>query len=373
MSAKIALYPGDGIGPEVTAEAVACLEALDARHRIGFSFEEATIGGAAIDATGGKTALPEQATRLGETADGALLGAVGGPKWDDPKASVRPEQALLGIRKHLELFANLRPVKTVESMLGASTLKPEVVRGVDILVIRELTGGIYFGKPSERRQGPKGREAVDTMLYDESEVRRVVEVAFDLARQRRKKVTSVDKANVLSTSRLWREVATEVAARNRDVAYEDLLVDAMAMHLIRRPKDFDVIVTENLFGDILTDEAAMLPGSMGLLPSASLGPRRSRRKATDGVEREVVFGLYEPIHGSAPDIAGKGIANPLAAILSAAMMLRFSLGEPAAAADLERAVDAALARGLRTADLAAPGEKAVSTKEMGEAVRAALR
>ena len=373
MSATIALYPGDGIGPEVTEEAVACLKTLDSRFGLGLAFESAMIGGAAIDATGGRTALPDEALRLGERADGALLGAVGGPRWDDPKSTVRPEQALLGVRKHLELFANLRPVRTMDALLDASTLKPEVVRGVDILVIRELTGGIYFGKPSERRNGPSGREAVDTMVYTEPEVRRVVEAAFDRARLRRKKVTSVDKANVLSTSRLWREVAHEVAARYPDVAYEDLLVDAMAMHLIRRPRDFDVIVTENLFGDILTDEAAMLPGSMGLLPSASLGTRRGRRRASDGVERDVTFGLYEPIHGSAPDIAGKGVANPLAAILSAAMMLHFSLGEPAAAAALEGAVEKVIAGGLRTADLAMPGENSVSTREMGEAVRAALR
>jgi len=371
LSARIAVFPGDGIGPEVTAEAIECLRAVDRRFDLGLEFESAIIGGHAIDETG-TTALPDAALRLAEKADAALLGAVGGPKWDDPKAAVRPEQALLGLRKHLELFANLRPVKTIEALLGASTLKPEVLRGVDVLVIRELTGGIYFGKPSERRNGAHGREAVDTMYYTEPEVRRVVEAAFSLARQRRRKVTSVDKANVLSTSRLWREVANEVAAENRDVAYEDLLVDAMAMHLIRRPRDFDVVVTENMFGDILTDEAAMLPGSMGLLPSASLGTRRARRRGKDGVEREVVFGLYEPIHGSAPDIAGKGLANPLAAILSSAMMLRFSLGAPAAADALERAVDAVLARGLRTADLVAPGEKAASTREMGEAVRKAL-
>jgi 3-isopropylmalate dehydrogenase len=371
LSAKIALFPGDGIGPEVTAEAVACLQAIDRRHQLGLEFEKAIIGGHAIDELG--TALPDSALRLGEQADAALLGAVGGPKWDDPKASVRPEQALLGLRKGLELFANLRPVRTVDALLGASTLKPEVLRGVDILVIRELTGGIYFGQPSERRGGGSGREAVDTMFYTEGEVRRVVEVAFDLARQRKKKVTSVDKANVLSTSRLWREVAHEVAAQHRDVAYEDLLVDAMAMHLIRRPRDFDVIVTENMFGDILTDEAAMLPGSMGLLPSASLGTRRSKRTGPGGEPREAIFGLYEPIHGSAPDIAGKAIANPLAAILSAAMLLRFSLGAAEAAAELESAVDRVLARGLRTADLAASGERAISTREMGDAVRAELR
>ncbi len=362
---RIAVLPGDGIGPEVTAEAVACLRTVAERTGLSLEFEEAIIGGRAIDEIG--IPLPEPTLRLARQSDAVLLGAVGGPKWDDPKAKVRPEQALLGLRQELGLFANLRPVKAVEALLGSSTLKPEVVRGVDILVIRELTGGIYFGEPSERRQGPAGREAVDTLFYTEEEVRRVVQVAFDLARGRRKKVTSVDKANVLSSSRLWREVAHEVAAENPDVAYEDVLVDAMAMHLIRRPRDFDVIVTENMFGDILTDEAAMLPGSMGLLPSASLGDRR--RELASGT---AIFGLYEPIHGSAPDIAGKGVANPLAAILSAALLLRFSLANEQAAGLIESAVDRVLARGLRTADLVGPGEPAVSTQEMGAAVRAEI-
>ncbi|MFP6663223.1 MAG: 3-isopropylmalate dehydrogenase [Deltaproteobacteria bacterium] len=370
MSAKIAVFPGDGIGPEVTKEAVACLQTLDEQAGIGFEFEEALLGGIAIDALG--VPLPEATVALAKDADACLLGAVGGPKWDDPRAKVRPEQALLGIRQELELFANLRPVVQNEALIAASTLKPEVVRGVDILVIRELTGGIYFGKPSERRDGPQGREAVDTLFYTEGEVRRVVEVAFDMARKRRGRVTSVDKANVLSSSRLWREVANEVAAENKDIEYEDLLVDAMAMHLIRRPRDFDVIVTENLFGDILTDEAAMLPGSMGLLPSASLGTKRGE-VTVQGEKRTTIFGLYEPIHGSAPDIAGKGLANPLATILSAAMMLRFSLGQEEAAARLEAAVEGVLAAGLRTADLAVAGEEAVSTEVMGEAVRAHLR
>ena len=371
MSAKIAVFPGDGIGPEVTAQAVECLEMISERFGLGLRFEEAIIGGRAIDELG--TALPVPALRLAREADAVLLGAVGGPKWDDPKASVRPEQALLGLRKELELFANLRPVKTVDSLIAASSLKPEVVRGVDVLVIRELTGGIYFGRPSERRQGQHGREAVDTLFYTEGEIRRLVEVGFDLARGRRKKVTSVDKANILSTSRLWREVADEVAAKNRDIAFEHVLVDAMAMHLIRRPRDFDVVVTENMFGDILTDEAAMLPGSMGLLPSASLGTRRRESAARAGGKAELcIFGLYEPIHGSAPDIAGQGIANPLASILSAAMMLRFSLGAHDAALALEGAVDAALAKGLRTADLATGGVKPISTREMGEAVRAEI-
>jgi 3-isopropylmalate dehydrogenase len=365
MHFKLAILPGDGIGPEVTTEAVACLRAVAKRFDLSLEMEEAIIGGRAIDDTG--KPLPDATLRLAEGADAVLLGAVGGPKWDDPKATVRPEQALLRLRQALELFANLRPVKAVEALLDTSTLKPDVVRGVDILVIRELTGGIYFGKPSERRDGPSGREAVDTLIYNEEEVRRVVQVAFDLARGRKKKVTSVDKANVLSSSRLWREVAHEVADKNKDCAYEDVLVDAMAMHLIRRPRDFDVIVTENMFGDILTDEAAMLPGSMGLLPSASLGARRKDIAGTSAI-----FGLYEPIHGSAPDIAGKGLANPLAAILSAALLLRFSLAQEEAAAALESAVDRVLAQGLRTADLAQKGEQSISTQEMGAAVRAAL-
>ena len=370
MVLKIAVLPGDGIGPEVTAEAVACLEVVARRFDLALELSEGQIGGCAIDGEG--TALPAATLATTRAADAVLLGAVGGPKWDDPRAKVRPEQGLLGLRRELELFANLRPVKTVEALLGASTLKEEVIRGVDVLVIRELTGGIYFGKPSERRDGPSGREAVDTLLYTEGEIRRVVEVAFDLARVRRKKVTSVDKANVLSSSRLWREVANEVAKANPDVAYEDVLVDAMAMHLIKRPRDFDVVVTENMFGDILTDEAAMLPGSMGLLPSASLGTRRTEKKGRDGKSHTAIFGLYEPIHGSAPDIAGKGLANPLAAILSAAMMLRYSLAAPEAAQALEDAVARVLDRGLRTADLASGGVKPVSTREMSAAVQAEL-
>lgn len=366
MTAKIAVFPGDGIGPEVCSEAVACLRALDESAGLGLEFEEAIIGGHAIDEYG--EALPQQAVDLARESDAVLLGAVGGPRWDDPNAKVRPEQALLGLRKELELFANLRPVKPVDALVSASTLKEEIVKGVDILVIRELTGGIYFGEPSERRTGARGREAVDTLFYTEGEIERVVEVAFDVARSRRNKVTSVDKANVLSSSRLWREVAGEVAKKHPETGFENLLVDAMAMHLISRPRDFDVIVTENMFGDILTDEAAMLPGSMGLLPSASLGTRRSTREV-DGQPCPVIFGMYEPIHGSAPDIAGKGIANPLAMILSSVMMLETSLGAADAARRLEGAVDRCLADGLRTGDLAKSGESALSTSEMGAAVR----
>ena len=370
MSAKIAVLPGDGIGPEVTAEAVDCLKVLDQEMGLGLEFEEAIIGGHAIDLHG--EALPQATLDLARQSDAVLLGAVGGPKWDDPNASVRPEQALLGLRRELELFANLRPVRPVSSLVDSSPLKREIVEGVDILVIRELTGGIYFGQPSERRDGPQGREAVDTLVYTEGEIERVVEVAFDLARGRRNKVTSVDKANVLSSSRLWREVAAEVAARHSEVEFEHLLVDAMAMHLISRPTAFDVVVTENMFGDILTDEAAMLPGSMGLLPSASLGTRRGTREV-DGESQSVIFGLYEPIHGSAPDIAGTGAANPLATILSSAMLLRTSLGAESAASLLEAAVHQALEAGLRTRDLAGAGQSSLSTSEMGQAVRDRIR
>jgi 3-isopropylmalate dehydrogenase len=360
--ATVAVFPGDGIGPEVTAEAVAVLEQIAPRHGIELRLDAGTIGGGAIDATGHP--LPSAELERARGADAVLLGAVGGPKWDDPKASVRPEQGLLALRKGLGVYANLRPVWTVPALLRSSTLRPEILEGVDLVVIRELTGGVYFGQPSERRTTRAGREAVDTCVYTEAEVARLVRAGFVLARQRRKKVTSVDKANVMSTSRLWREVATEVARGYPDVACEHVLVDAMAMHLIRRPRDFDVIVTENLFGDILTDEASMLAGSMGMLPSASLAnaPEPGTR----------CLGLYEPIHGSAPDIAGQDKANPLAAILSVAMLLRFSLAAPAAASEIERAVGAVLDAGHRTADLALPGEPVLGCRAMGERVRERL-
>ncbi len=360
---RVLLLPGDGIGPEVVEQAQRVLDVASERFALPVEFEQAVVGGAAIDRFG--TALPQQALAAAQAADAILLGAVGGPKWDDPQAAVRPEQALLGLRKALDLFANLRPVRALESLLDASTLKPEVLRGVDLVVVRELTGGVYFGKPSERRQGPHGREALDTMIYTEQEIARLMRSAFELARQRRKKVSSVDKANVLSSSRLWREVAHEVRRDYPDVAYEDVLVDAMAMHLIRRPRDFDVIATENLFGDILTDEASMLAGSMGLLPSASLGAAKNRA----GYPR----GLYEPIHGSAPDIAGQDRANPLAAILSAALLLRYSLGQAEVASAIERAVEAVLAQGFRTADIQQPGTKVVGCRAMGDEVVRALR
>ena len=360
--ANVVVFPGDGIGPEVTTEAVAVLEMVAPRHGLTLGFSAGIVGGCAIDAHG--TALPAAELARAQKADAVLLGAVGGPKWDDPKAVVRPEQALLGLRSGLGLFANVRPVWTVPELINASTLKAEVLQGVDLVVVRELTGGIYFAKPSERRTGPQGREAIDTCFYTELEITRLLRAAFALARQRRKKLTSVDKANILATSRLWREIAGEVAREFPDVQFENLLVDAMAMHLIRRPKDFDVIATEKLFGDILTDEAAMLAGSMGMLPSASL--------AGAPVAGERCLGLYEPIHGSAPDIAGKDLANPLAAILSAGMLCRYSLAASAAADEIDRAVAQVLVDGFRTGDVAEAGTKTVGCREMGRLVRERL-
>ena len=360
--ATIAIFPGDGIGPEVTAEAVGVLDLVVPRHDVALTFSTGTIGGAAIDATG--QPLPPIELARARSADAVLLGAVGGPKWDDPKSTVRPEHALLGLRKGLGVYANLRPVWIVPALVRSSTLRPEILEGVDFVVVRELTGGIYFGQPSERRGRAPKREAVDTLFYTEEEIARLLHAAFALARQRRRHLTSVDKANILSSSRLWREIAHEIAAQYPDVTYEDVLVDAMAMHLIRRPRDFDVIATENLFGDILTDEASMLAGSLGMLPSASL--------AGAPMAGERCPGLYEPIHGSAPDIAGEDKANPLAAILSAAMLCRYSLALPDAASAIERAVADVLANGHRTADIAAPGDEPVGCRAMGRLVRQRL-
>jgi len=360
---KILVLPGDGIGPEVVEQAKLALEACARRFHFPLTFVEAIVGGAAIEAF--HTALPDGALHLAQNSDAVLLGAVGGPKWDDPKAMVRPEQALLGLRRGLGLFANMRPVRVFADLLDAGPLKPDVLRGVDLVVVRELTGGIYFGQPSEQRRGPDGREAIDTLVYTEAEIARLMHAAFDLARRRRKKVTSVDKANMLSSSRLWREVAHEVKREYPDVTYEDVLVDAMAMHVLRRPRDFDVIATENMFGDILTDETSMLVGSMGLLPSASIGASLNGL----GYPR----GLYEPIHGSAPDIAGHDAANPLATILSAALLLRYSLGQFDAADALERAVEQVVAAGYRTRDIAAPDAPSVGCREMGAAVAARLQ
>lgn len=356
MEATIAVFPGDGIGPEVTAEAVKVLQAVADRFGHTFHFREGLVGGRAIDETG--YPLPEESLGLALEADAILFGAVGGPKWDDLRANVRPEQAILGLRKELGLFANIRPVRVFPGLEDASPLRPEIVRGVDLVFVRETTGGIYFGP---REEGTE--RAYDTMVYTRKEVERVVRVAADMARKRRGYLVSVDKANVLAASRLWRHVTTEVLSREYpDLRVDHVLVDAMAMHLIRRPRDFDVIVTGNMFGDILTDEASVLPGSMGMLPSATLGESTNRH----GYPR----GLYEPIHGSAPDIAGQGVANPLASILSAALLLRYSLGLEAEAEAVENAVAKVLAAGLRTPDIAGVGEgtRVVTTAQMGDAV-----
>ncbi|MBC8332874.1 MAG: 3-isopropylmalate dehydrogenase [Anaerolineae bacterium] len=358
MKANIVLLPGDGIGPEVVAAAQSVLEAVEKKYGHIFEMSEYLIGGAAIDATG--QALPAETLAACQQADAVLLGAVGGPKWDDPAAAVRPEQGLLGLRKNLGLFANLRPVVPQADLLSASPLRPDLLDGVDLLVVRELTGGIYFGEPRGRREVNGQWEAFDTMLYSENEVRRVVRLAFELARGRRKKVTSVDKANVLDSSRLWRQVAAQVASEYPDVEFEVLLVDAATMHLITRPASFDVMVTTNMFGDILTDEASVLTGSMGNLPSASLGEDTNRL----GKPR----GLYEPIHGSAPDIAGEGIANPIGTIVSAAMLLRHSLGMEPEARAVENAVDTAIRAGHRTIDLARSGEKSLNTAMITDAI-----
>jgi 3-isopropylmalate dehydrogenase len=352
MQAKITLLPGDGIGPEVTAEGVKVLKAVGEKFGHSFEFTEVLAGGIAIDKTGNP--LPNESLAACREANAVLLGAVGGPKWSDPKADVRPEQGLMRVRQELDLFANIRPVKAYPALLDASTVRKEIITPVDMVIIRELTSGIYFGRPQGRQDTAQERVAVDTLYYSETQIRRLMQVAFELARQRRKKITSVDKANILASSRLWREVAHEVAADYPDVEYEDVLVDACAMYLIRIPANFDVIATGNLFGDILSDEASMLAGSMGMLPSASLS--------------EGKFGLYEPIHGSAPDIAGQGIANPLAMIMSVAMMLRLSFDLSAEADAVEQAVEAVLNAGHRTADLAKPGEVSVGTKAMGDLV-----
>ncbi len=352
MNYTLTLLPGDGIGPEIIAEARKVLQLVADRFGHAFTFREGIIGGIAIDRAGDP--LPDETLSLCRESDAVLLAAVGGPRWSDPRAEVRPELGLLRIRKELGLFANVRPVKVFPALSAASPLRPQVVDGVDLVIVRELTGGLYFGQPQGREPGPHGRSAVDTLRYSEHEVERLMRIAFNLARARRRKVTSVDKANVLASSRLWREVAHEVARDYSDVEYEDVLVDACSMYLIRRPTDFDVIATENMFGDILSDEASMLTGSLGMLPSASLGAGKP--------------GLFEPIHGSAPDIAGKGIANPLAIILSAAMLLHSGLGLTKETALVERAVEAVLAAGHRTADLAAPGQPTVTTKQMGDLV-----
>ena len=358
VTATIAVFAGDGVGPEVISEARKVLDAIAARNRHTFLYEDMLIGGCAIDAYG--TALRETDIDVARKADAILLGAVGGPKWDSPAAAVRPEQGLLRIRKSLGLYANLRPVKVMEALLDATPIKPLVLRGTDLLVVRELTGGLYFGWPSRQWRERRGRVAVDTLIYREHEVERIVRLAFDLARTRRSKVTSVDKANVLSSSRLWRSVVNEVASDYPDVTVEHMLVDAMTMKLIQSPAAYDVIVTENMFGDILTDEASVLGGSIGVLPSASLGASKPNGDRP---------GLYEPIHGSAPDIAGQGKANPVGMILSAALMLRTSLGLAEEATAIEEATLATIASGITTPDLLGGS---ATTSSFGDAVVAAL-
>ncbi len=349
---RVMILPGDGVGPEIVAAARRVLDAAGEKHGYLLAYEEGMMGGCAIDAFG--TPMEDGLIERCQACDAVLLGAVGGPKWDttDPHQP-RPEQGLLGIRKGLELFANLRPVKSFPALAHNSTLKPEVIGGVDMMVVRELTGGVYFGK-RER----VGDTAYDTMIYSEAEVDRLVDYAFKVAAGRRKLVHSVDKANVLESSRLWRAVAVRVAERYPEIELRHMLVDNCAMQFIREPRQFDVIATENLFGDVLSDEAAMLTGSIGMLPSASVG--------ASGVS------LYEPIHGSAPDIAGQGLANPCATILSAAMMLDLSFGEREAARAVERAVETALERGARTADIAGPGEDKLGTTDMTDAILTAL-
>jgi 3-isopropylmalate dehydrogenase len=354
---KIAILPGDGIGTEIIAQAERVLQVLDLR----FETEQALVGGAAYEASGHP--LPEATLRLAQAADAVLFGAVGDWKYDKLERAMRPEQAILGLRKGLGLFANFRPAICYRELTHASSLKPELVAGLDILIIRELTGDIYFGKPRGRRPAPDGEfagmeEAFDTMRYTRPEIERIAHVAFDAARKRGGKLTSVDKANVLETFQFWKDVVTEVHAQYADVKLDHMYVDNAAMQLVRAPKSFDVIVTGNMFGDILSDEAAMLTGSIGMLPSASLNAGGK--------------GLYEPSHGSAPDIAGRNIANPLATILSAAMMLRYSLNQPEAADRIESAVRDVLASGLRTADIWSEGDTRVGTREMGDAVVAAI-
>jgi 3-isopropylmalate dehydrogenase len=349
---KVAVLPGDGIGPEIVAQATKVLQKLGLSIR----FENAAVGGAGYEADGDP--LPPSTLKIAKEADAVLFGAVGDPRYGSLPRAKRPEQAILGLRKELGLFANLRPARVHPELAGASALKPEVVAGLDILIVRELTGDIYFGEPRGIREVDGTREGFDTMRYSEREIRRIARVAFDAARKRSKRVCSVDKANVLETSQLWRDVMTTEARAFPDVELSHMYVDNCAMQLVRNPKQFDVIVTGNMFGDILSDEASMLTGSIGMLPSAALDEHGK--------------GLYEPIHGTAPDIAGTGAANPLATILSVAMMLRYSLGQPAAAQRIEAAVSSVLKAGLRTADIHTPGTRKVGTAEMGDAVVAAL-
>ena len=358
MNFNLVVLPGDGVGPEVTDEAIKVLQAVGRRFNHNSNLHHRLIGGVSIDAEG--VGISKETLRLCRRCDAVLLGAVGGPKWDDPSLKVRPELGLLEIRGYLRLFANLRPVKVFPMLVDSSNLKPDVIEGADFICVRELTGGLYFGRPKRQWQTSRGRRAVDSMVYTEQEIERIIRVGFELARSRKKKLVSVDKTNVLETSRLWRQVATEVAVDYPDVELEHMLVDACAMRLIQNPKYFDILVTENTFGDILTDEASMLAGSMGMLPSASLAevPKEGAR----------IFGLYEPIHGSAPRRAGLNMANPIATIFSAAMMLRYSCALANEAQVVEEAVESVLNEGYRTYDIMDEGKKEVGTREMGDLI-----
>jgi 3-isopropylmalate dehydrogenase len=356
MEFNIAVLRGDGVGPEVVTEALKSLQAVGEKFGHSFNLHDDLIGGIAIDTLG--TALSGETLNMCKQCDAVLLGAVGGSKWDDPQAEIHPEDGLLALRKGLGLFANLRPVKIFPMLVNSTNLKPEVVKGVDLMVVRELTGGLYFGQPKKQWRVPEGRQAVDTLSYSEVEIERILRVGFELARSRRKKLTSVDKANVLQSSRLWRQIATEISADYPDVELQHMLVDACAMRFIQRPAELDVLVTENMFGDILTDEASMLAGSMGMLPSASLA----------GIPGGRTFGMYEPIHGSAPSRAGQNLANPIATILSVAMMLHYSFALETEAQTIENAVLHTLAQDNRTYDIMSEGKIRVGTKEMGDLI-----
>jgi len=361
MEFNIAVLPGDGVGPEVVTEALKVLQAVGERFGHSFNSDEGLIGGVAIDTEG--KALSYETLSICRQSDAVLLGAVGGSKWDDPQAKIHPEDGLLALRKGLKLFANLRPVKVFPMLVDSASLKPEVVRGVDLMVVRELTGGLYFGEPKKQWRTAKGRQAVDTMAYSEVEIERILRVGFELARSRRRKLASVDKANVLQSSRLWRQIAIEMSADYPDIELQHMLVDACAMRLIQRPSELDVVVTENTFGDILTDEASMLAGSMGMLPSASLAEIPSGK----------TFGMYEPIHGSAPSRAGQDLANPIATILSVAMMLRYSFDLETEAQTVENAVLATLEQGYRTYDIMSEGMTRVGTIRMGDSIAQKVR
>ena len=361
MKTKLAILPGDGIGPEVMNEAIKVLDAVADKFQHDFELNFGNIGGSAIDALG--TPLPEDTLELCKQSDAVLFGAVGGPKWDDPKAQTRPEDGILEIRKKMKLFANLRPVKIFPALINSSPLKPDLLKDVDLMVVRELTGGLYFGKPKKRWSNTKGRQAVDTLKYSEKEIDRIVRVGFELAKKRRKKLTSTDKANVLATSRLWREIANEIASEYPEIETEHIYADNLSMQIILNPARFDVIVGENTFGDIISDEAAVLTGSLGMLPSASLSSLPNINSSNSRTAS-----LYEPIHGSAPDIAGQEIANPIAMILSAAMMLRYSLNLHDEASAIEESISKALNEGYRTKDISKDGGQVVPTSRMGDII-----